>query len=111
MNVKNSRKCSYCDDVDFIEHFFYECKVAKELWKCVEEDALIMTGQRLQLSLNDVLFGVKGKNTVSLKDIVKLNHLILIGKMCISKYKKTECHSLIRFMYEFEKSIRLFDTL
>ena len=37
MNVRNSEMCSFgCGEKDYIEHFFFSCRVAKKLWCHVE---------------------------------------------------------------------------
>ena len=111
MKVKDSNKCSYCNDTDYLEHFFHECYVAKDLWSYVEEDLLRLTGKRIRLSVTDVLFGVKNIDNVSRQFVGLLNHLILIGKMVISKLKKTESQTPVRYIYDSEKLIRRVDAM
>jgi exonuclease III len=86
MGLRTSRHCSYCDETDFIEHFFYECTHINKLWTEIENIITCYTGHRLNLSVTDILFGVFHP-VMNKKQYIVINHLILIGKMCISKIK------------------------
>ena len=82
--------------------------MAKKLWKYVEDDMWILTGRRVQLSLQDVLFGFQVIDGLSRDNVNMINHCILISKMCISKFKKNDMSigTPISHIYELEKSIR-----
>ena len=63
MKVTDSNKCLYYkDEVDFIEHFFPDCTVARTLWSLVENKLVTIVGRCFKLALSDVLFDVKDKN-------------------------------------------------
>eukprot|EP00745_Piridium_sociabile_P027227 TRINITY_DN43906_c0_g1_i1.p1 TRINITY_DN43906_c0_g1~~TRINITY_DN43906_c0_g1_i1.p1 ORF type:complete len:125 (+),score=13.01 TRINITY_DN43906_c0_g1_i1:655-1029(+) len=85
-------KCFLCrGEVDYIEHFFFDCPPVSQFWSQFEVDLLHMKGIRLNVKVYDILFGIKHiipNDNENLKHFI--NHLILIGKMCISIYKKTE---------------------
>ena len=51
--------CKY--EVDFIEHFFSDCTVARTLWSHVQNKCVTIVGRCFKLAFSDVLFGVKGK--------------------------------------------------
>ena len=88
IKVKPNNKCSLCpDEVDYVEHFFYECPSIKIFWKQVEGEILRLTAHKVKLTAQDVLFGLQGKQ-VKAQDIHIIDHIILIGKMCISICKK-----------------------
>jgi hypothetical protein len=66
MNVTDSNKCHYCkDEIDYIEHFFFDCTVARTVWTHVENKLVTLVGIIFKLDVIDVLFGVKDKKTKS----------------------------------------------
>ena len=87
MRVSNSEMCKFCpQEIDYIEHFFWECQVVKTLWKAIEQTIHFKIAIYIKLDLTDVLFGYT-KNNLNAFEKQELNHIILVGKMCISKYK------------------------
>ena len=86
MGLKSTNKCDYCpNEIDFIEHFFFNCNKVKPLWVAVESLIYQLTGQTIQLSCTDVMFGYQVNN--GNENNRKINHIILIGKMCIGIFR------------------------
>ena len=104
MGVSDTVFCDYClNTVDVIEHFFFECPSVKRFWKHIESTIFIATGNQMQLSVTDVLFGYNKGNLNNTNQWINKN--ILVGKMCISKIKKTK--SLQQYEIIFEQEARL----
>jgi hypothetical protein len=86
MGIKHSKNCKYCDKVDYIEHFFWHCSKVKKIWEHSINFIKKQTGQAVSLSEKEVLMGYHperhGKKNTKL-----VNHIILITKMVISKFK------------------------
>ena len=57
----------------------------------------------IKLKLKDVLFGYN--ETENGSDVLAINHVILIAKMCISKYRYGKYYDLL-FLIERELSLR-----
>ncbi len=57
----------------------------------------------IKLELKDVLFGYN--ETENGSDVLAINHVILIAKMCISKYRYGKYFDLF-FLFERELSLR-----
>ena len=77
------------DVVDYIEHFFFDCPKIFFFGNYIEQYILITFDiQTHQVTVVDVLFGIKQHNYGKVKT-KRINHVILIAKMCISMYKKT----------------------
>ena len=111
MKVKETNRCSYCpDQIDYMEHFFYSCPVVHEFWKYIEKMFLMKTNFKIIMSNTDILFGIdKSPKT---KDHYRYTNLaLLIGKMSISIYKKTESSFTIQHIFEREVNLRKLDTL
>jgi hypothetical protein len=104
MSIRVSNQCSYCNQVDFLEHFFYDCKYIKQLWVEVKKLIVCNTGNNVDLNITDVLFGCK-RPYLGSKVCTYVNHLILIAKMCISKVKYGKKTHII-ILFENEVNIR-----
>jgi len=94
-----NNKCCLCPNkTDFIEHFFYECFKVKQFWNYIEYYIQMKVGIRPKLMLKDVLFAYDNPNTKKENKII--NHIILIGKMCISIFRKSGCKTSPDIIFE-----------
>ena len=78
MKVKEQNKCSYCNDVHFIEHFFFDCPIAYDFWKFIEQFILHSIDIRIKLQVTDILFGMKlagesKSKCITLVELVQIN--------------------------------------
>ena len=65
----------------------------------------------IQLGVTDVLFGIHSKTErINAKTKNALNNIILIGKMCISIFKKTKRHASIYNLFEGHMHMRIKST-
>ena len=105
MKIKDSQNCSYCrNEIDYIEHFFIHCPVVKAFWKEVSQYILTEFDVQIYLADINVLLGVWLPGIDSLT-VNRINHIVLVAKMCISIYKKTE--SKIPLFVLFYNHVRL----
>lgn len=105
MGVCNARFCDYCPNtVDVIEHFFFECTPVRIFWRYIEDLFSASVGQRTHLTVNEVMFGHE-VSTISNQNLW-INHILLVGKMCISRIKKTKSTIQIKIAFEQEAQIR-----
>ena len=81
-----NRNCTRCGQEDSIEHFFAECPAVRPLWTEVANLIAIWLGRRLTLTTSMILLGVE-QGKLSSKESKTINLAILIGKLCISKFK------------------------
>ena len=106
MNVTENNKCSYCPNtVDYIEHFFFECRVVRDLWNLVEQKIMFETNMVIKISVTDVLFGVN-KSNLQREQFGLLNKFLLIAKMSISMFKKTQLTFGLIQIFEKECQLR-----
>ena len=79
--IKNTDKCSFCNESDSISHFFFDCENTRSFWKDVENWENELSGTQ----------GIIDKPTVILgedpHDSPFLAHIILFGKWFIYKSK------------------------
>ena len=106
MRVRDTNKCSFCpSNVDFIEHFFFECPSINAFWKHIEGYIFNKKGIRMRLDVCSILFGVThiigGPGHLDW-----VNHVILVGKMCVSIYKKRNAPYPIKMLFEEHSNLR-----
>ena len=87
MNIRSSSLCQKCKVEDSIVHFFYQCQVVKKLWKQVNSNINIITGQKFTLTWEHAILGVLEIKGVSKRKIKVINLIILLAKLSISKSK------------------------
>ena len=97
MKKVNDELCIECNMVEDIEHFFFNCKGVEKLWKQVYLDLI----DKSVLTVQDCILG-RTDGTYCNHD----NLLILIAKMCISKYRYGDYSNLL-LLYDIEKNLRL----
>lgn len=104
IGIRDSVRCPFCPtEIDYVEHFFVNCKKIKVLWRYVEQIIYEKYKIRIVFGVEHILCGyINGADSIKCKYI---NHLILIGKMCISKYRYGTPTDII-IMFDKEKQIR-----
>ena len=96
-----SQNCTHCPTyLDTMEHFFCTCKKVRPFWNFIEKHIEYLTGNQYSLHTNDILFGLSNSNNEV------ANHIILIGKMCISKVKKTNAKTPLEIIFDNELALR-----
>ena len=106
MHIKPNSNCDTCNTLDTLEHFFFECLQIRCLWHEVELMIAAATGKTFKLDAKLVLFGFNSSSFISIKVLNFINHIILVGKMCISKLKYGKKHGSIIPLFEFERQLR-----
>ena len=104
MRKSDSSDCSFCGERDFIEHFFCSNAIVRPLWSLVENEMNRMFGIDIELSDQQKLFGISRAEYPD-PSVDRLNHIILIAKMCISKFKYGEYND-IKWLLRYEISLR-----
>ena len=87
MKISETKNCSYCSEIDYTEHFFFHCRMVKNVWKEIESTIEAGCGKSIKLGVIDVMLGVQGVDGINRKEMNWINHIILVGKMVVSKLK------------------------
>ena len=87
MGVKDTNKCLECQETDFIEHAFFQCNRLQKFWLDVEQFILIETNTRLNIDEKVALFGVSKLEILDKEKRKRINLILLIARLSISKYK------------------------
>ena len=77
--------CSSCNEVDYLEHFFFQCPEVLGYWQSFEEWFFGSFNARIPLNHIDVLFGLENPNDDHILNI--LNYCILYNKWFIHMLK------------------------
>ena len=108
MGLATNNRCSLCKtEIDYIEHFFFACSKIKYMWEYITQLTQKLFNIKIMITETMVILGIERQNLPNLnKQQVKiLNHILLIAKMCISKYRYGTPINLI-VMLEKEMLIR-----
>jgi len=87
MKISDTNKCKSCLEIDFTEHFFFYCNQVRKIWEEVENLIATILNKRIYLGVRDVMLGIIKESGIGKADLLKVNHIILVGKMVISKIK------------------------
>ena len=106
MDIATSNQCLWCSETDYIEHSFYKCKRLEFFWQNVRQ--LILTKYKCRIALNETmtLFGVTKTDISNPKTRGKVNYMLLIAKLSISKFKYGQCKNL-NAIFEAELRMRI----
>ena len=110
MGIAPDSLCQICKVQDFTEHFFAECTSVKPMWKEIEKYLAIYMGRFIKLSPSSILLGFDNSIASGNEQKKNINHAILIGKMCISKFKYGKpTHLISLFQTECEtRQLKMF---
>ena len=89
MKVKENNLCESCHVPDYLEHFFVHCTQVQEFWVSLKSTVLNDINRNINFSTEMILFGINKLKSreYNLTEKKYLNYLILVAKMCISKFK------------------------
>ena len=91
MGLATTTKCLWCTEIDYIEHAFYQCTELEHFRRLVKQYILINYDWRLEINGKVALFGVPKAEIEDAEIRKEVNHIILIAKLAISKYKYGKC--------------------
>lgn len=66
LRIKETDVCSFCDQLDSIDHFLFSCKIVQDLWSkiCDWFDRTVDLGLR-GISIRDIIFGITDNSSKS----------------------------------------------
>ena len=105
MKLSPSQNCQTCGEIDFVEHFFYNCVKVKPLWKEICKDINVTLGVLVTIKESDVLLGLEKSNRFSAAVHRAINYRIAIGRMVISKFRYGKARNIFE-IYETECRLR-----
>ena len=87
MGLATTTKCLWCPEIDHIEHAFYQCTKLENFWRNVKQYILLYYDWRLEINEKVAHFGVPKAEIEDAEIRKKVNHMIPMAKLAISKYK------------------------
>ena len=109
MQLVDDNKCNVCkNEVDYLEHFFFECPPVLSFWVKIMDYIYSLTLVKITLGIREIMFGLKQSENLTHdnKTLNTINHIVLIGKMCVSIKKKTKSEAPLYAIFEHELGIR-----
>lgn len=107
MGIKPSNVCVKCNVLDTLSHFYFDCNALTDLWKHVEIFLNLIVRTRVKIKAINALFGLRTEDVISTLDALnEANHLILIAKLSISKFKYSNNSKNVIFIFEHEMMLR-----
>jgi len=104
MGLKENSNCDACGERDFIEHVFCSCPRITPVWEDIHQKISESLGFEIELNEQQKLFGVSNDDAPQFL-VAKINHLILIVKMCISKFIYGDYNNIINLL-NYEITLR-----
>ena len=99
MKLSENQNCKFCNELDYLEHFFFSCNKVLPLWQEIEKDIHSITGIRVKFEESTVLCGIISLPGVKNRTLKRINHFIALGRLVISKFKYGKSRSIIE-IYE-----------
>ena len=81
-----SSKCNYCDQVDYLEHYFYECGSVHSFWCSLQKWWKNSFGVNFALDAKVVLFGLYNPDSDNVLNAI--NYCILLAKWYIAECRR-----------------------
>ena len=97
----HSSKCINCDEIDYLEHFFFKCNNVQSFWNMIMNWWRNTIGVTMNLSWIDVMFGIS--NMMNDNSIDIMNLCILCAKYYIH-VKKTNREQI--FFIDYIKFVK-----
>ena len=82
---QHNKKCADCNEVDTIEHYFFECHLLANFWNLFSRWWARANGANIHLSTFDIIFGIQ--NNFSDHSLYTLNFCIMQAKYTIYQWK------------------------
>ena len=83
-----SNKCSFCEDIEYLEHHFLECSTLSAFWNGIKNWWHVNLGCTFNLNAKDVIFGICNAYDNAIFEYI--NYFILMAKYYIMKCRKRE---------------------
>ena len=100
---ENNNLCSTCSITDCVNHFFFKCAKSKPLWSHANMIISKKLSINICLNVQDVMLNYHN-NVIEDVNVRYINHIIALGKLCISKFKYGKHPNLLIL---FERELRL----
>ena len=105
MKIRPSINCSYCNEIDYLEHFFFSCRKVQPLWEEIKKDLQLVCGRTVNIKEEMVLCGIVRLDGINKIKLEKVNLIIAVGRLTVSKYKYGKMRNILQ-IYEMEKWLR-----
>ena len=103
MGIRPNNICNYCTEIDYLTHFFFNCPNLESFWKRIESFIYQILNVNVNITMTIALFGIQAEEVCANKTALnEANHLLILAKVCISKYKYSKKKQDLNFILEYE---------
>ena len=107
MGIKDSNQCNVCPYLDTLMHFFFECDALRYYWNYIEVCLSRVLDRNIKINNIIALFGLTCDDvTVKQSVLYEAKAILILAKVCISKYKYTNLPNSLTFLFDSECSLR-----
>jgi hypothetical protein len=100
----NSYRCNYCQNIDHISHYFYECEDTKFFWLNLQNWWNTLSNGNIQLDKRAAIIGLAGKN----KTLEQLNAILQLARWYIYTEKlNMQSPFLYRFLIQLKYKLKV----
>ena len=104
IGIKQSENCDFCNQRDFVEHYFFQCTRILKFWDYIKIMLFTKLNKRIVLNAYNILLGIEQDDEqLTISEILYINKIITIAKLSIIKSK----NSNINVINIFENELRL----
>ena len=100
-----TNECIYCQEIETIQHLFFECPHNKTLWADIEKIISLETGNNIKITSKQAILGISDYELSQQGFAESANKLIILGKYCINKVRFGQQTNL-KIVFEYERTIR-----
>ena len=103
MGIKDNNTCNVCPQLDTLMHFFFECNALRHYWNYIELLINRVLDRHIKINTIIALFGLT-KEEINVKQSIlnEANAIIILAKVCISKYKYSNIPNSLVFIFDSE---------
>ena len=106
MGIKNTENCDFCNEKDFVEHYFFNCRKLVQFWKFINNFLNLKLDKKIILYDYVILLGIEQSNEkfgLTKKEMSFINNILVVAKLSIIKSKQNS----LNIIFIFENEIKL----
>ena len=106
MGLKNTENCEFCNEKDFVEHYFFNCRKLVQFWKFINNFLNLKLDKKIILYDYVILLGIEqsiDKFGLTKEEMSFINNILVVAKLSIIKSKQNS----LNIIFIFENEIKL----
>ena len=76
IGIKQSENCDFCNQRDFVEHYFFQCTRILKFWDYIKIMLFTKLNKRIVLNANNILLGIEQDDEqLTISEILYINEI------------------------------------